>query len=154
MRSPDNRRKLLQWSFTTPSFASSTLEHLSKVQQKHEEVEHITFAVCDDDVGNRYVEGLIKFSKRCRETTARKVTASPFVDAASNVNHSLIGIYLRSSSVVEHGVITNFQVRVFINRLKHFKTHVSLGEESIEELIDSYPGLFQSCPHMTIKCAQ
>ena len=62
--SKDTRGKAKQWSVVIPKVNEEQMEKLSKLSR--EEFPFVTFAVCVDDVGNRFIQGFIKSSRRRR----------------------------------------------------------------------------------------
>jgi hypothetical protein len=58
--------KAAHWAFTLPSFSSVDVQRLSSLSQ--ETVLYVAFTICDNDTGNRYLQGFIimKMTRRFR----------------------------------------------------------------------------------------
>ena len=96
--SADTRRKALQWGFTMASFDDATIDRLSRLPR--EEVVYMTFAICDDDTGNQYLQGFVK-TVRCLHVCRLTRLIGPVcfsILTHSNISNILAEIRLNSYS--------------------------------------------------------
>jgi hypothetical protein len=129
--------KASQWSFTIPSFNSTTIDRLSSLLSD-DLVLYVTFAVCEDgedDTGNIYIQGLIKTSHRCRVGPLRRLTGPALFSTVTRPSEILMNIQMKSS-FQEFGKSPFEYHSREIASLKHTIDH---GTYSIDYLMATYP---------------
>jgi hypothetical protein len=144
----DHRPKATQWAFTLPAFKSKNIICLSTLPA--EEILYITFAVVDDDTGNRYLQGFIKTVNRCRVgklITLMGYTFYSTVGTSGAVTDLLAEIQL-NDEVFEFGDSTVCNRQGRRNDIAMFKHSVDSGIFSIallkdlhSKICENYPGL-------------
>ena len=148
----DNRPKSTQWSFTVPaSLTNRIVARLSTLSS--DTILYLTFADVDDDTNNRYVQGFIKTSKRCRVSELRGLvgpTIFTIMSTLSDVNDVLTEILL-NREVFEFGDVLACNRQGHRKDITMFKRSVDSGVSSIEllkelhpKICENYPGLVQS----------
>ena len=92
----DRRPKARQWTFTVPSFSTGLLDHLS-VLIKTPSVGYITFAICEDDTGSKFLFGFIKLMNRCRSSTLTHLIGPSTLEICASAKPALLEIQMNSS---------------------------------------------------------
>jgi hypothetical protein len=126
-------RKSQQWSFVIPSFNDATINHLVKLTPDN--VIYVTFAICDDDTCNRYLQGLVKTSRPCSINQLRRLVGNGIFSIATCVSDVLMDIQLKPS-FVEIGE-TPFEK--YRGEIASLKCAVNQGMHSIDELMQVHP---------------
>lgn len=129
----NTRRKSQQWAFTIPAFNSAIIDHLSNLPL--DDVIYVTFAICDDDTNNRYIQGLLKTTHRCRVCVPKRIIGDAIFSPITCPKDILMDIQL-TKSFVEFGE-TPFENHR--GEIASLKCAIDLGERSVENLVRTYP---------------
>jgi hypothetical protein len=141
----DIRRKASQWSFVIPSFTSAVVDRLSNLLSDN--VMYITFAICDDDTGNRYLQGYIKFSRRCRDTILRRLIGPAIFSTCAQVYETIMEIQMNPSFNEFGKDDPSEQFRTEISSLKRL-----IGQgATIFQVLESFPHACVRNPHAVRK---
>jgi hypothetical protein len=130
---PSRGPKVSQWSFTIPSFSSKTINHLSNLPMNL--VLYVTFTVCDDDISNRYIQGLIKTARRCCVGSLRKLIRDALFSTVPRPSEILTNIHMKPS-------FQEFGRSPFENHIREIaslKHTVDHGTYSIDYLMETHP---------------
>jgi hypothetical protein len=130
---PSTGPKSSQWSFTVPASSSTTIDRLSSLRS--DLVVYVTFVVCDDDTGNRYIQGLVKTSRSCRTGPLKKLIGNAVFTTVTRPSEILMDIHMKPS-------FQEFGKSPFENRAREiasFKHTVDHGIYSIDYLMETYP---------------
>lgn len=92
---PDTRPKASQWSLTLPSFTNHDIDNLSNLIT-HADVRYVTFTICEDDTGNRYLHGLIKTVRRCRIGILRNLVGPAIFSISDRPSDTLLDIQMNA----------------------------------------------------------
>ena len=92
----DRCRKAQQWSFAIPSFTKALFDHLPTLIDRTK-VLYITFTICDDDTGNQFLLGFIKFHKRSRLSEVGRLIGPSSPETCTKVKPILLKIQMNTS---------------------------------------------------------
>ena len=123
----DRRRKAKQWSFTYHRFDTMVINRLSRLPPAH--IKYITFAVFDNDTGNRYLQGFIKVFRRVRVDLLRTLIGPALFGIASP---SDILVEIRTQHTFHEFGDIPLQHRAFCDEIDGFKRNVGLGVSTDE----------------------
>lgn len=130
---PSTGPKSSQWSFTVPAFSGTTIDHLSSLLS--DLVVYVTFVVCDDDTGNRYIQGLVKTSRSCRIGPLKKLIGNAIFTTVTRPSEILMDIHMKPS-------FREFGKSPYENSAREiasFKHTVDQGTYSIDYLMETHP---------------
>jgi len=144
MSNPDVRLKAAQWCFTLST--SGELERLAGLEA-NEVVCCGTHATCEDDTGNRYVQGYVKFKRRLRLPTVRRLIGNGIYTSCLRANDILMDIQL-SSGFEEFG--KDVRSEKFRQQLSDFKQLIDRGV-TVHTLMRQFPETCIRNPHAVIK---
>jgi hypothetical protein len=131
-------RKAVHWSFIIPSFKDDDIERLSNLPS--EDITYIAFAICDDDTGNRYIQGFIKMPRRCRVAYLVRLIGHGIWSVCTtpaSVIHTLTEIQTRSV-FKEFGELPTVITQGFRKDLASFKLAAEAGLTK-DQLLVLYP---------------
>jgi len=148
--SKDYHRKASQWAFTLPSFSTNDIVRLSALISS--EILSVAFAICDDDTGNRYVQGFVKTSKRlCVGGLVRPMGCAIFsiVSSSGALTDLLTEIQLnKNQEFFEFGNATACNRQGQRNDIAMFKHSVNSGTFSMDTLKALFPKIFENFPNL------
>jgi hypothetical protein len=123
--------------FLNSQYNSATVDHLSKllVLVSSKDVIYVTFAICDDDTNNCYIQGLVKTTRRCSVGLPKRIIGDAIFSIATCVYDILVDIHLKPS-FVEIGK-TPFEK--YRGELASLKCTIDRGTFSIDQLLQTYP---------------
>jgi hypothetical protein len=125
-----------QWCFTISNFTDSMINHISGLHLSNKFL-YTTFAILEDDTGNRYLQGYLKTSRWLRFGSLRKLIGSfaQFTCAQFyNGNNALLEIQLNPFQ--EFGV--DQQTQNFRSGVSHLKKEVK-SDVSLCQLMQDFP---------------
>lgn len=131
--SNNTRRKSRQWAFTIPAFSNATIDRLLNLPL--DDVTYLTFAICDDDTSNRYIQGLLKTTRRCSVCVPKRMIGNAIFSVVTCPKDILMDIHL-TKSFVEFGE-TPFENHH--GEIASLKCAIDMGEHSVENLMQAYP---------------
>lgn len=138
----NSNRKARQWSFVIPSYNGETINRLSNIAL--DDFEYITFAICDDDTNNSFVQGLIKTNRRCNVNLLKKMIGDAIFSVEAHAHDVLMDIRLNKSFIQ----IGETPLEDYEGDIISLKCEVHLGERSIENLMQTYPHLARYSHHI------
>lgn len=153
--STDCRKKASQWSLVIPSFAEATTARLLS-SFPADEILCITFAILDDDAGNRYIQGFVKTAERTRISALIKLFGYGFCDAVSTPNditHLLRKIQM-NAECFEFGDESACNCQGQQNDITMFKKSVDMGIHTFSLLNASHTKLCTNCPNLVHDCVR
>lgn len=139
------RKKASQWLFTIPSFNTATIDHLSKLPPK--DVTYITFAISNDDTGNRHLLGFVKTSHRCRISMLIKLMGYAIfsvVPTYNDVKKLLVEIQMKPG-FLEFGNSSFSNHSGYRSDIFSFKEAAKAGL-SADQLKKKHPNIFVNYP--------
>jgi hypothetical protein len=145
------RKKATQWSFTLPSFSSEDIDRISNLPPA--DVLYITFAICNDDTGNCFLQGFVKTAHRRRVgPLVRLIGWGVFTicPTPTCVRHTIMEIQM-NRSFKEFGDVAAAQFQGFRKDVIAFKTSAAAGL-NIDELKTLYPNICARYPGLVLKC--
>lgn len=96
---------------------------------------YITFAICNDNTGNRYLRGFVKTVRRCRISAIKRIVGKAIFYTVQRVSEILIDIHLKPS-FWEFGTAHDKSHRDAIMELKQ---SIDNGTVSINILMTNHP---------------
>jgi len=147
--SKDYRRKASQWAFTLPSFSANDIVRLSLLISS--EILYVAFAICDDDTGNRYIQGFVKTSKRLRIGALVRLMGHAIfsiVGSSGALTDLLTEIQLNKNESFEFGDVTACNRQGQRNDISMFKHTVKTGTFSMDMLKVLFPNICANYPNL------
>jgi hypothetical protein len=141
----DFRAKASQWYFTICRFTDATINHLSGLHLSNESV-YTTFAILEDDTGNRYVQGYLKTPCQHSISSLRKLIGPATLSPCARVYDALLEIQMNPFK--EFGV--DKQTQPFRSTVVQFKEEVKSGA-SICQLMKDFPDICVRNPFLIKK---
>ena len=129
----DIRPKASQWCFTICRFTDATINHLSGLHLSNRFL-YTTFAIIEDDTGNRYVQGYLKTPRQHRISSLRKIIGPATLSTCARVYDALLEIQMNPFK--EFGV--DKQTQQFRSTVAQLKEEVKSGV-SICQLMKDFP---------------
>ena len=151
MMKPDLDRKAKCWSFIFTSFTDNDVRRLSNLPPSI--FAYITFAVCTDDTGNRFLQGIIRSHTRCyKPTLYREIGDNAIYDIpqGGDVLYILTTIQL-GQFPKEFGSATNSRFECHIKDLKELKNTVKIGITAPDQLSRRFPRICFSYPSLVMR---
>jgi hypothetical protein len=141
----EHERRAMSWAFTLPSFSDADIERLSSLPTEH--ISYVAFAICDDDTGNRYLQGFIKTTRRRRVTFLVYLIGNGIWSICSTydcVTHTLTEIQMKPV-FKEFGDAGTTLTQGFRKDLASFKCAAEAGVTK-DQLLVLYPSVCKRYP--------
>ena len=144
---PDTRPKGSQWSLTKPSFKAEDIKHFANLHSNNPIVIYITFAICDDDTGNPFLQAFIKTSHRIRVSTMYRLIG-PGIFSICNCYFDILVDIQMNSSFKEAGV--DIKSQIIRSQIASLREGVTAGK-TIYQLMEDFPDTCAKYPSLLRK---
>ena len=148
-RNGRNGNKCSQWNFIL-SIPPNTDKITPLLKLPKNDILYSLFAICDDNTGNKYIEGYIKTTRRHRVSFVKKLIGEAIFKVVRYVPFT-IGTLLLKPSFFKAGSLKTTRYLSFPNEVVSFKHNATL---SMNQMKTSYHDLFAKIPELVITYLQ
>lgn len=147
-----NQKKVKCWSFILTSFTDNDINRLSNLPP--DLFSYVTFSVCGDDTGNRFLQGFVRTHKRCYKSLLYRTVGENVIHDIPGRNEDLyyvLTIIHLGQSLKEFGIPTKSRFEGHLKELKEFKSSVFHGITASDELMKRFPKICLQFPNLVVK---
>lgn len=146
-------RKSKCWSFIFTSWNDHDIDHLCNLPASFK-FEYLSFGVCVDDTGNRFLQGFIQMEKRCyRSMLCHEIGENAIYDTSQcndDILYVLVTIQL-GEFPMEFGSSVNSRFGWFLSELNEFKKTVRKFGIPPEQVGRRFPRICAIHPLLVIR---
>lgn len=149
----DHDRKAKLWTFIFTSFTNDDVNRLSNLPPNFM---HTSFAVCEDETGNRFLQGLARTKDRIHKRVLRR-------SIGNNATHDIpvtledilccvVTTIQLSSSPKESGSMKGSRFEGYLEEIKEFEAATNCGMTPSNKLMKRHPKVCLCFPLQVMKC--
>jgi hypothetical protein len=143
----DNRPKAQHWTFVKPSFDDNDIDRVQNLHRGYPSlIVYVAFAICDDDTGNRSIEGFVKTSRRCRSSTLHGMIGPALFKPVADLKGALRDIH-SSRDVQEQGDASALRCSDAVIRNAKLLREL-LDKDGLEQTLLAFPAACSEYPRL------
>jgi hypothetical protein len=143
-----------EWVFTKPA-PFQELENRIRIFWKKDSVGYITFAVCVDDTGNKYLQGFLQMTKPIKANILEEQLGPAFYTPCFSSENYILTEILMNRSVSELGNMKSKDLENKKQAILSFKEDANTAIcNVVEDIQRKHFDFFQCYPHIVIRYLQ